>query len=60
MNLDIKTGRLRANVDPDTVLGILVGAYLAEVLRFGAPRKEWADRALAFLTPAVNPHLPAR
>ena len=60
MNLDIRTGRLDANVDPDTVLGILMGTYLAEVLRFGTPRKGWADRALAFLTPAVTPRRPAR
>jgi AcrR family transcriptional regulator len=60
MNLDIKAGRLDADVDPDTVLGILVGAYLAEVLRFGTPRKGWTDRALEFLTPAVTPHHPPR
>ncbi|GAB2656867.1 TetR/AcrR family transcriptional regulator [Kribbella swartbergensis] len=60
MNLDIKTGRLHANVDPDTVLGLLVGAYLAEVLRFGSPRKGWTDRALEFLTPAVTPPQPPR
>ncbi|MEU4607339.1 helix-turn-helix domain-containing protein [Kribbella sp. NPDC023972] len=55
MKLDIKTGRLHANLDPDTVLGILVGAYLAEVLRFGSPRDGWTDRALDLVTPAVTP-----
>ncbi|MGW1346757.1 TetR/AcrR family transcriptional regulator, partial [Kribbella sp. NPDC002412] len=55
MNLDIATGRLRDTIDPDTVLGLLVGAYLAEVLRFGSPRAGWADRAVEFLTPAVTP-----
>ena len=53
MRIDIKTGRLQAKTDPDTVLGILVGAYLAEVLRFGSPRKGWMDRAAALLAPAV-------
>lgn len=58
MNADIKSGRLHAKVDPDTVLGVLVGAYLAEVLRFGSPRDGWTDRAVALLTPAVtsSPH----
>ncbi|MFI6677318.1 TetR/AcrR family transcriptional regulator [Kribbella sp. NPDC050470] len=55
MNLDISTGRLRETVDPDTVLGMLVGSYLAEVLRFGSPRAGWTDRAVEFLTPAVAP-----
>jgi AcrR family transcriptional regulator len=53
MNLDIKAGRLQPKIDPDTVLGILVGAYLAEVLRFGSPREGWTDRAIALLAPAV-------
>ncbi|MEU4602599.1 helix-turn-helix domain-containing protein [Kribbella sp. NPDC023972] len=54
MNLDIKSGRLHATVDPDTVLGLLIGAYLAELLRFGSPRDGWMDRAVALLTPAVT------
>jgi AcrR family transcriptional regulator len=53
MNVDIKAGRLQPKIDPDTVLGILVGAYLAEVLRFGSPREGWTDRAIALLAPAV-------
>jgi AcrR family transcriptional regulator len=53
MSIDIKAGRLQAKTDPDTVLGVLVGAYLAEVLRFGSPRKGWMDRAVALLAPAV-------
>jgi AcrR family transcriptional regulator len=53
MNIDIKAGRLQPKIDPDTVLGVLVGAYLAEVLRFGSPREGWMDRAVTLLTPAV-------
>ena len=53
MSIDIKAGRLQPKTDPDTVLGILVGAYLAEVLRFGSPRKGWMDRAATLLAPAV-------
>ncbi|GAA1602715.1 TetR/AcrR family transcriptional regulator C-terminal ligand-binding domain-containing protein [Kribbella sancticallisti] len=56
MNADRETGRLHANIDPDVVLGLLVGAHLAEVLRFGSPRDGWTDRALELLTPAVTPH----
>jgi AcrR family transcriptional regulator len=56
MNVDIKAGRLSANIDPDTVLGMLMGTYLAEVLRFGSPREGWTDRALELVTPAVTPH----
>jgi AcrR family transcriptional regulator len=54
MNSDIKAGRLQPTIDPDTILGILVGAYLAEVLRFGSPREGWMDRAVAHLAPAVT------
>jgi len=53
MNVDIKAGLLQPTTDPDTVLGVLVGAYLAEVLRFGSPRAGWTDRAVALLAPAV-------
>ena len=56
VNLDIELGRLRANVHPDTLLDLLVGAYLAEVLRFGSARDGWTDRAIELLTPAVTPH----
>jgi len=53
MTIDMKAGLLQPTTDPDTVLGVLVGAYLAEVLRFGSPRKGWMDRAVALLSPAV-------
>ncbi len=55
MTVDIKTGRLHTRTDPDTVLGVLVGAYLAEVLRFGSPRDGWMDRTIELLAPAVIP-----
>jgi len=53
MTIDMKAGLLQPTTDPDTVLGVLVGAYLAEVLRFGSPRAGWMDRAVALLAPAV-------
>ncbi|MEV0291492.1 TetR/AcrR family transcriptional regulator [Kribbella sp. NPDC050820] len=55
VNADVAEGRLEADVDADTLLGLLIGAYLAEVLRFGSPRHGWADRVLELLTPAVTP-----
>jgi AcrR family transcriptional regulator len=55
MTVDVEAGRLQARTDPDAVLGVLVGAYLAEVLRFGSPRDGWTDRAIELLTPAVIP-----
>jgi hypothetical protein len=42
MAADIDTGRLAAHVDPDTLVGLLFGAYLAEALRYGTPRAGWA------------------
>ncbi|WP_432951195.1 TetR/AcrR family transcriptional regulator C-terminal ligand-binding domain-containing protein [Kribbella sp. CA-253562] len=56
MELDVRAGVLDSRVDPDTLAGLLVGAYLAEVLRFGTPRDGWTDRAIELLAPAVTPH----
>lgn len=53
VNLDIAAGRLRQHIDADTLLGLLIGAYLAEALRFDSPRPGWRDRALDLLAPAV-------
>jgi AcrR family transcriptional regulator len=50
---DVEAGRLSPQVDPDTLVGLLFGAYLSEVLRYGAPREGWADRTVALLAPAV-------
>lgn len=55
VSLDVDAGRLKANVDPDTLLSLLVGAYLSESLRFGPPRDGWTKRAIELLTPAVTP-----
>lgn len=52
---DVAAGRLHPRVDPDTLVGLLFGAYLDEVLRYGEPRPGWAERTVALLTPAVAP-----
>jgi AcrR family transcriptional regulator len=53
MTDDIEAGKLSPRVDPDTLVGLLFGAYLSEVLRYGAPRPGWADRTIDLLAPAV-------
>jgi len=55
VKLDVIAGRLTADVDPDTLLGLLLGAYLSESLRFGSPRDGWTDQVIDLLTPAVTP-----
>jgi len=54
MTDDIAAGRLKPQVDPDTLVGLLFGAYLSEVLRYGEPRPGWAERAVELLAPAVT------
>ena len=52
---DVEAGRLRPGVDPDTLVGLLFGAYLSELLRSGAPRRGWETRTVELLAPAVTP-----
>jgi AcrR family transcriptional regulator len=54
MTADVEAGRLDPRVDPDTLVGLLFGAYLSEVLRYGDPRPTWADRTVELLAPAVT------
>ena len=54
MGADIAAGRLSPRVDPDALVGLLFGAYLAEVLRYGDPRPGWVERTVELLTPAVT------
>ena len=51
---DVDEGRLSPRVDPDTLVGLLFGAYLDELLRYGDPRPGWADRTVELLAPAVT------
>ena len=52
---DVATGRMAPTVDADTLVGLLFGAYLSELLRNGAPRPGWADRTTDLLAAAVTP-----
>ena len=54
MAIDVEAGLLSPRVDPDTLVGLLFGAYLSEVLRYGEPRAGWARRTVELLLPAVS------
>jgi AcrR family transcriptional regulator len=58
MTADVEAGRLSPHVDPDTLVGLLFGAYLAEVLRHGSPRTGWMARTADLLAPAITGPLP--
>ena len=51
---DIDAGRVAAQVDPDALVGLLVGAYLSEVLRHGRPRPHWEEGIVELLVKAVD------
>jgi AcrR family transcriptional regulator len=53
MAADVDAGRLERGVDPDALVGLLIGAYLDEMLRYGEPREGWEDRTLDLLARAV-------
>lgn len=52
---DVATGRLCQHVDADLVLNLLLGSYLAEVLRHGTPRTDWLERTAALLLASLTP-----
>lgn len=47
---DVAAGRLLPSVDPDALLDLVLGSYLAETLRHGSPpRPEWRQRTADLL-----------
>ncbi len=52
---DVAAGRLAPGLDPDIVVNLIVGAYLAEVLRHGRERPEWLERTADLLLVALTP-----
>jgi hypothetical protein len=52
---DVASGRLAPHVDADIVLNLVLGAYLAELVRYPQPRIEWLDRTSDLLTAALSP-----
>lgn len=52
---DMGAGRVAEGTDADAVVGVLLGAYLGEVLRHGAPRGTWMDDTVDFFVRALEP-----
>lgn len=52
---DVDAGRVAGDVDADALVGLLAGAYLGEVLRFGRARPGTLDGLADLLTRAVTP-----
>lgn len=51
---DVADGRLASHVDADLVVNLILGAYLAEVVRYGTPRTDWLERTAALLTMSLG------
>jgi hypothetical protein len=52
---DVEAGAVAAGVDADALVGLLLGAYLGEVLRHGRARPGWSDGTTALVTRALRP-----
>jgi AcrR family transcriptional regulator len=52
---DVAHRRLSPEVDPDIVVNLVLGAYLAEVVRHGAPRADWLPRTADLLAVTLSP-----
>ena len=51
----VAAGRLNPDLDPDILVNLIVGAYLAEVLRHGRVRRDWLERTAELLLAALTP-----
>lgn len=51
---DVARGRLASGVDADIVVNLILGAYLAEVVRYGTPRPEWLEGTATLLTASLS------
>ena len=43
---DVEAGRLRADLDADGIVSVMIGAYLGELVRRGEVGDDWLDRAM--------------
>lgn len=50
----------RPDLDVETLLDMIVGAYLAEIARSGSVRPEWSKRVLSILAPMIAAGDPSR
>ena len=53
MSADIGAGRVSPDLDADSMVGLLFGAVLGEVVRFGEARPGWLDRTADLLARAA-------
>jgi hypothetical protein len=49
----IQRGQIRANVDIERVLDLLLGAFFAAVFASGRPGPEWPEQIVETLWPAI-------
>ncbi len=52
---DVAHGRLAAHTDADIVVNLVLGAYLAELVRHPRPRPGWLERTADLLALALGP-----
>jgi AcrR family transcriptional regulator len=52
---DMAVGELRRDLDPDTVVSLLVGAYLGELVRRGRVGKDFVVRCVDLMWVAMSP-----
>jgi AcrR family transcriptional regulator len=52
---DVAAGLLRADLDAEGVVSLMVGAYLGELVRHGAVAPDWLDRSLELLWTLMTP-----
>jgi hypothetical protein len=50
---DVAAGKLRVDLDPDTAVTLLIGAYLGELLRKGRVEDEFSDRCTELMWVAM-------
>lgn len=52
---DVAQRRLASHVDADIVLNLILGAYLAELIRHGSPRADWIERTAVLMATSLTP-----
>ena len=52
---DVAHRRLAPHLDADIVVNLILGAYLAELVRYPAPRPDWLQRTADLLAASLSP-----
>ena len=52
---DVGAGRLRADLDADGIVSLMIGAYLGELVRRGEVGDDWLDRAMEMVWALMAP-----